>query len=432
MSFAFLIAAPSSGCGKTLTTLALLRAFRDRGMRVASAKSGPDFIDPAFHNAASGESCVNLDAWAMRENLILTLAHEQAQRDGLIIEGAMGLFDGAVDGTGSAADLAKTLNCKIILVLDAARQSQSIAALVHGFATFRPDVQIAGIIANRVGSARHGEMIRKALEPLGIPLFGIVPKDDALILPSRHLGLVQAQEHANIEAFIAKAASIIAQTCDLGAMAKLKWSASQPARCAPSIAPPGQVIAVAKDEAFSFAYSHILSSWREAGAEIRFFSPLADQPLPGCDSVFLPGGYPELHAGKIAGNSNFLESLRLCAKSGIPVYGECGGFMVLGEGLVDKFGNTHAMAGLLPAVTTFANGRRQLGYRRARLVNRAPFLGNAGQIFATHEFHYTSLEKAGDCEPMAEVEDAAGANLGVTGMVRGNVAGSYLHIIDRA
>jgi cobyrinic acid a,c-diamide synthase len=429
--FSFLIAAPSSGSGKTVLTLALLRAFADRGLTMVSAKAGPDFIDPEFHRAATGRACFNLDAWGMRGELLGKIAGRSANADGFIIEGAMGLFDGAVDGSGAAADLAVSLKCPAVLVVDAARQSQSVAALVHGFTRYRPDVNVAGVILNRIGSKRHEQMLREALAPLSVQVFGAVARSESLVLPSRHLGLVQASEQPDIETFISGAAQEIATQCDLDGLAELAWIAPGTKPCKPAIVPPGQVIAVAQDVAFSFAYPHLLQGWRDAGAQISFFSPLADEAVPQSEAVFLPGGYPELHAGRLSQCRNFFGSLRKAAESGAPTYGECGGFMVLGEGLIDAAEARHEMAGLLPLVTSFANKRRHLGYRRALLLNDTPFLGKVGQGFATHEFHYTSMESVGECAPMARIEDATGVDLGEIGMVRGNVAGSYLHIIDR-
>src|SRR5688500_6088484 len=370
---ALILAAPSSGCGKTLITLALLRAFKNSGLRVVSAKVGPDYIDPRFHEVATGRPCVNLDAWGMRRALIdALLVAQQDDADLIIIEGVMGLFDGPEKGKGSTADLARALGIPIVFVVDASHQSQSVAALVHGFATFRKGVRISGVILNKVTSERHGRMLAASL-PKEL-LIGSVPRQTGLEIPSRHLGLKQAQELTDLETLIARAAELAASSIDLE---KLK-SLAQPLAVAPKLpqflSPLVQRIAVARDEAFGFAYEHILAGWRAMGAELRFFSPLADKPpSPDADAVFMPGGYPELHAAKLSLNSNFLDGLGQAAARGALIYGECGGFMVLGRYIADARGKAHPMAALLPHATSFAERKLTLGYRRLKHKGALPF-----------------------------------------------------------
>jgi cobyrinic acid a,c-diamide synthase len=424
---AFMIAAPHSGSGKTVITLGLLRALRNTGVKVASAKAGPDYIDPAFHAAASGVECVNLDPWAMRPALVRVLSWRWlAGADAAVVESMMGLYDGAADGTGSAADLAAHLRLPVVLVIDASRMAQSVAALVGGYRNHRPDLPFAGVILNRVGSERHEAMLRQALAPLGVRVFGVVPSSPALDLPSRHLGLVQAGEHASLEAFIEGAAAHVGAHCDLEGLLELSNSAKKP-RDADFLRAPGKRVAVARDEAFAFAYPHLLTGWRLSGAqEIAFFSPLADEAPPAdCDAVYLPGGYPELHAARLAAAGNFLGGLRAAAARGAFVYGECGGYMVLGDGLVDADGARHPMAGLLRLETSFAQRKRHLGYRRIE--------GGAGLLvgrFRAHEFHYSTALRE-DGEPLfANVSDATGARLPPQGLRAGNVCGSYMHLID--
>jgi len=438
---ALMIAAPASGSGKTVVTLGLLRHLRDRGVAVASAKSGPDYIDPAFHAAASGRACVNLDAWAMRPETLDALAARQAEgADLLVVEAAMGLFDGAPGpgsvGDGSAADLAARFGWPVVLVLDAGGQSFSAAAVLAGFKSFREDIRIAGVIFNRVGSARHEAILRRAAAHPGLPVLGLVPRLPALALPSRHLGLVQAGEHAALEAFLAAAGEAVGAGVDAEALKQVTLL-SPPSRKGRGdhktfIPPLGQRIAVAGDTAFAFAYPHLLAAWRAAGAEILPFSPLADEaPDPSADAVYLPGGYPELQAGRLAGNRRFLDGLRAAAGQGRAVYGECGGYMVLGTGLTDAEGHRHAMAGLLPVETSFAERRLHLGYRRAALAAATP-LGAAGTVWRGHEFHYASILSEGPGEALFEVWDAEGAPLGRLGRRAGSVFGSFFHLIDRA
>ena len=420
-----IIAAPGSGAGKTVITLGLLRALRRRGVDVCSAKSGPDYIDPAFHAAASGGDCVNLDAWAMPSGALRAMAHRQAG-DLLLIEGAMGLFDGApvaggAMGKGSVADLAMVLGLPVVLVVDVARQGQSVAAVVAGLAGFREGVRIAGVILNRVGSARHREMVVRAVEAIGVPVLGVVMRDARMGRQSRHLGLVQAGEDPALEAFIDDAADVVAEGLALAALVDLAEALPE-AGVMPKIPPLGQRIAVARDDAFAFAYPHILAGWRMAGAEVSFFSPLADEgPRADADAVFLPGGYPELHAGRLAGNIGFMGGLRAFQGE---VYGECGGYMVLGEGLVDADGLRHEMLGLLPVSTSFASRKLHLGYRRLTAL-QGPFKGHQ---LSAHEFHYAQIinSQPGD---LFEARDSLDTPLGKIGHRRGWVSGSFAHII---
>lgn len=431
-----LIAAPHSGAGKTTVTLGLLRALRRSGVAVGSAKAGPDYIDPAFHAAASGGSCVNLDPWAMRPALVASLAGEARQQgEAFVVEAMMGLFDGAADGSGSAADLASMLGLTVVLVVDCAKQSHSVAALVRGFATHRTDVAIAGLILNRVGSDRHESLLREALAPLAIPVLGVLPRQPDLALPERHLGLVQAGEHGDLEAFVERAADWIEGGCDLPALTALartgsdSTAAAVPTGIAVPLAPLGQRIAVARDDAFAFSYPHLLAGWRDAGAALSFFSPLADEaPDPAADAVYLPGGYPELHAGRLAAAAFFLAGMRAAAaERGAAIYGECGGYMVLGETLTDADGKAHPMLGLLPLETSFALRKLHLGYRRLELIGGGPWSGP----LRAHEFHYASIVAEGPGEALFRASDARGADLGNHGLRRGRVSGSFLHVIDR-
>jgi cobyrinic acid a,c-diamide synthase len=429
---AMLVAAPRSGAGKTTITLALLAALRRCGLTVRAAKSGPDYIDPAFHAEAAGAPCLNLDSWAMGPALLDSVAHEASVgADLLIVESAMGLFDGAGTGAigeGTAAELAVQLRLPVLLVLDVAGQAQSAAATVLGFASLDPRVRIAGIILNRVGSDRHRASVERAIGTLDIPVLGAIPRDKAIHLPERHLGLVQALEHDDLELLLYRLADLAERHCDLARIQGLAAPLRIDQRPVAALPPPGQRIALASDAAFAFIYPHVLSGWRRAGAEIVLFSPLADEAPPeDCDSCWLPGGYPELHAGTLANAERFKTGLKSFAASR-PVHGECGGYMVLGEGLVDADGIRHAMTGLLTHVTNFAERRLHLGYRAARLLQDCP-LGTAGARLRGHEFHYASLLKPGTDEPLAELFDAEGTALGQSGGRRGHVTGSFFHAI---
>ena len=453
-----LIAAPASGSGKTTVTLALLRLLRDRGVRAASLKVGPDYIDPAFHAAASGRPCRNLDVWAMRgSTFAAAIAAASEDADLLVAEGVMGLFDGATVDQGSTADVAARTGWPVVLVVDAGAMAASAAALVQGFAGFRADVAVAGVIFNRVGSGRHAALLREATVRTGVPVLGCLPRDPALALPDRHLGLVQAAEHPDLECFLAAAAEAARAAIDVEALLSLprgprgrppahdpgasrasgasgasEVSIAPAAEPLPAAFPPlGQRIAVAFDAAFAFVYPLVLEGWRRAGAEVTRFSPLADEaPPPGADAVYLPGGYPELHAGRLAAARGFRAGLRAAADRGAVVYGECGGYMVLGESLVDAHGEAHSMAGLLPLATTFVERRLTLGYRTARTL-AAGALGPAGARFRGHEFHYARVLREDGDEPLFRCTDARGNALGPAGCRAGTVAGSFVHLIDR-
>ncbi|MBO1080569.1 cobyrinate a,c-diamide synthase [Roseomonas haemaphysalidis] len=427
---ALIIAAPRSGSGKTTVTLALLSALRRRGVPVQAAKSGPDYIDPAFHAAATGHPSVNLDSWAMPPALLDVLA---APGGGLkIIEASMGLFDGAGEAEGrqgSAADLAARWGVPVVLVLDVSGQSQSAAAVARGFAAHHPGVRVAGVVLNKLASPRHRAGAEGAMRALGLPVLGAVPREAAIALPERHLGLVQARELDGLPAMLARLADLGEAHLDLEAIAALATPLPAAGGAPPAaLRPPGQRIALASDAAFGFVYPHVLAGWRAAGAELVPFSPLADEPPPpGCDACWLPGGYPELHAGVLAGAGRFLRGLRGFAGR---VHGECGGFMVLGEGLEDAAGQRHAMAGMLGHATSFAKRRMNLGYREATLLADCA-LGPAGTRLRGHEFHYASVTDPGRDAPLAALVDANEAALPPGGGVRGRVSGSFFHAIAR-
>ncbi len=433
MSHCLVISAPASGAGKTTLTLALARAFRDRGLAVQCFKSGPDYIDPAFHAAATGRASVNIDSWAMTRDTIDSLTARADDADLVLIEGSMGLFDGVttpgICGTGASADLADMMGWPVLLVVDPSGQAQTAAAVAAGLRDFRKGVRVAAVVLNRIASPRHEDLVRRAMEAAGIAVVGALPRHAPIALPERHLGLVQAEELARLDGLIAEAARLVAERVDLDAVLRLAecaWSAPL-INAAPRMTPPGQRIALARDAAFSFVYPHVLEGWRAAGAEVVPFSPLADEgPDDAADVCWLPGGYPELHAGRISANSRFCEGLRTFAQSK-PVHGECGGYMVLGAGLTDSKGTHHQMTGLLGLETSFAKRRMHLGYRRAELAVDMP--GHApGTQLRGHEFHYATIVAQPD-PPLAAVRDANGVEVAETGSRRGRVTGTFFHLI---
>jgi cobyrinic acid a,c-diamide synthase len=430
MTAALVVAAPRSGAGKTTVALGLMRAFARRGLAVQPFKCGPDYIDPAFHRVATGRPSYNLDGWAMGSDTLTGLVEGHAG-DLAIAEGVMGLFDG-VDGRGATADIAALLGWPVVLVLDVKGQTETAAAIALGCATYRPDVAIAGVILNRVASARHLGLISPAFERIGLKLFGALSNDPRLTLPERHLGLVQAGETTDLEERLDLLAKALEEQVDLDALlnSARPAGAGRAADSSAFIDPPGQRVALASDRAFSFMYPHLLEHWRARGAAIRPFSPLADEaPASDADAVWLPGGYPELHAGVLASAGRFQAGLRACAGRGVPIHGECGGYMVLGQGLEDADGRRHAMAGLLALETSFARRSLHLGYRTARL-DAACALGPAGTTVLGHEFHYASVLSAGD-EALVECRDALGAVVAEAGARRGPVSGTFFHAISK-
>ena len=425
-----LISAPSSGTGKTTVMLGLLRALAEDGLAVQPFKSGPDYIDPAFHRAASGRASYNIDTWAMDDGLLSAISAKAADADICIAEGSMGLYDGVAtrgqSGFGTSAETAKRMSWPVVLVLDVGGQAQSAAATALGFRNYMPDLPFAGVILNRVASPRHERLTRLGMERAGLPVLGVLPRRGDLTLPERHLGLIQAVEHPDLEAAIAGYAQFLRDHVDLEAI-KAAASGKPIVPGGPLPTPPAQRIALAQDAAFSFTYPHLLEGWRAAGAEILPFSPLADQaPDASADLVWLPGGYPELHAGKLAAAESFRKGLRSHAETR-PVHGECGGYMALGETLIDKAGTAHRMAGLLGLVTSYEKRKFHLGYRRA--VLKSPLPGHAeGAALRGHEFHYSTILEQPDA-PLADVFDADGNPVPETGSWRGTVSGTFFHLI---
>ncbi|CDZ52172.1 cobyrinate a,c-diamide synthase [Neorhizobium galegae] len=432
---ALIIGAPRSGSGKTSVTIGLLRAFARRGVKVRGIKTGPDYIDPGFHEAATHLPGLNLDSWAMAPDLLRHLARGQAEdAELLLIESAMGLFDGIVseeNRSGAASDLARLFGLPVLLVLDVSGQSQTAGVIAYGFAHYDPTVKIAACVLNRAGSERHKKLCGDAIQAAGIPVVGTILRDPSLVLPERHLGLVQASEHPEMDAHIERLADAMEASLDLDAIYTAAKPFNIPSGSAEkSLRPPGQRIALAQDAAFTFLYPHLMREWRSAGAEVVPFSPLADEaPAVGCDVCWLPGGYPELHAGRLAAAENFKTGLARFAETK-PVHGECGGYMVLGETLEDADGVTHAMTGLLSHRTSFAKRRMNLGYRQAEIAENSP-LGGKGDTIRGHEFHYASVVSPGTDQPFATIADGGGKPIGPTGGRRGLVSGAFFHAIAR-
>jgi cobyrinic acid a,c-diamide synthase len=397
------VAGTHSGVGKTTVATGLIAALRQAGHRPAAAKVGPDFIDPGYHALAAGRPPRNLDPWLCGADAILSLAARAAAgADLLIVEGVMGLFDGASDGTvSSTADVARLLDAPVLLVVDASAMSDSVAALVHGYATYRSDVRVAGVILNQVGSPGHETLLREALADRGSgrggpggapPVLGALPRRDALIWRDRHLGLVPvAEQPAQVTAALDRLAVTVTAHVDLPAVLALGKSA--PARQASPVrlpAPgPAIRVAVASGPAFTFTYTDTMDALQAAGAEIVPFDPLSAQSLPGdIDGLVIGGGFPEVHGARLAANTVFLQDLRQRVLGGLPTWAECGGLLLLARRLDGR-----PLAGVVPAEAAMTD-RLNLGYREAVTLVGSP-LGPAGTTMRGHEFHYSALDPPG-------------------------------------
>ncbi|WP_324752532.1 cobyrinate a,c-diamide synthase [Roseovarius sp. Pro17] len=434
-----LISAPASGCGKTTLMLGLLAALRAQGIAVQPFKSGPDYIDPAFHTAASGRASFNLDSWSMDAARIEGLVGNAKGADLILAEGSMGLFDGVAvpgaSGNGASADIAAHMGWPVVLVLDASGAAQSVAATALGFAQMRPDVRLAGVVLNRVASKRHEALIRVGMKQVGITVFGSLPRQKDIAMPERHLGLVQASEQENLPEILSNAAGFVAAHVDIPALIAAAAGTLQDAPPPAQIIPPGQRIALAQDDAFAFVYPHLLAGWRAAGATILPFSPLANEaPDDSADVCWLPGGYPELHAGRIAAAENFRKGLQNFVRTRA-VHGECGGYMAMGVGIIDKDGIRHQMTGLLGLETSFATRKMHLGYRKADLHAAIPGHPALARLRG-HEFHYATILSEPDA-PLAQIIDSNDVVVPETGSVKrydgGGVAtGTFFHMIAEA
>ncbi|MEY3544464.1 MAG: hypothetical protein RLZZ247_621 [Cyanobacteriota bacterium] len=399
-----LIAAPASGSGKTLVSLALTALARRRSRSIQTFKVGPDYLDPQLLTAASGRPCRNLDPLLCGETWVQGSFQQHGSRAELsLVEGVMGLFDGrGASSEGSSAHVAKLLKLPVVLVVEASRQAGSVAALVRGFRDHQPSLQLAGVVLNGVGSARHHALLAEALHSIAMPLLGALPRHDSLELPSRHLGLLPAHELADLEQRLGAWADLAERHLELEQLWPLLQAPTptpephfQPSNTEPASTGREPVrIAIASDAAFHFRYPEASELLVEQGVEVQHWSPLADQPLPeDCQALVLPGGYPELHAAQLAGSQRSLQELRRAQRHGLPIYAECGGLLLLGQALTDQQGNSHAMAGLLPFQAE--RGQLSLGYRSATALRSGLVLQQGEQVNG-HEFHRWQLNSSPD------------------------------------
>jgi cobyrinic acid a,c-diamide synthase len=421
----------SSGAGKTTTTIAVTRALRARGLRVATFKCGPDYLDPTYHARAAGTPSQNLDGWMMgRDAVRATFARASAGADIALVEGVMGLFDGEspTSEAGSTAEIAKWLGAPVVLVVDASGMARSAAALVHGFASFDPGLRLEGAICNRVGSRGHLDLLRKALGPA--QTFGGLPRDAEKSFPERHLGLVTGTAESLPDALLDQWGALAAEWLDVDRLLALASTAhALPAD--PDVAPAARPaahcrIGLAHDEAFHFYYSDNLRRLEDSGATLVRFSPIHDAALPDVDGVYLGGGYPELHAAQLAANTSMRASVAAFAARGGPVYAECGGLMYLSATLKTRDGAPHAMVGLFPATVVMRDKLQALGYVEAE-TQRPTLLGPAGTRFRGHQFRYSELSLEGDVELAYSVRRRRGDHTSLEGYQQGNVLASYVH-----
>jgi len=418
------VAGTCSGSGKTSLATGLMAALRARGLEVAAAKVGPDFIDPGYHQLATGRPGRNLDAWMCGPELVAPLAGRAAAgADVLVVEGVMGLFDGAADGTpSSTADIARLLDAPVVLVVDCSSQAASVAALVHGFATFDEDLPLAGVILNKLASDSHEAMVRRALAeaPVPVPVLGALLRDERFRWRDRHLGLVPVAERPDeVAASLSALAELVAERCDLDELVRIARSA--PPLETGEVPMPAHVgptrIAVAGGRAFTFSYPDNLEALGAAGAEIVAFDPLVDEALPaGVDALVVGGGFPEVMAEQLTANEPLCRDVRAQIERGLVVWAECGGLLWLGEAL-----DGHRMVGAVKAEAAMTD-RLTLGYRTAVLQAATP-LGPVGTELRGHEFHYTAMEPAGDALLLT---GRTGTSTGGFGTER--LLASYLHV----
>lgn len=432
MPKALLIAGTSSGCGKTSVALGLMKAFARKGLVVQGFKSGPDFIDPGLHRMATALPSHNLDGWMLPRDEILRIFRRNHEGcDISIIEGAMGLFDGigAVSEEGSAAELAKILGVPVLLVVNARGMARSAAALVKGYAEFDPNLTLDAVLFNMAGSPAHGRILAEALDGRGVRVLGSLPRVPGLELPSRHLGLVTAEDLDRREERLNALADWVEQSLDMDALLAALPEFSLPSLTDGGVKMPETRIGYARDRAFCFYYEENLRMLRQAGAELVPFSPLEDYNLPpALKGLYLGGGYPELHAEQLAANTAMLGKVRDFCASGKPVYAECGGFMYLMKSLRTRDGREHAMAGVFDFSCAMQGRHQALGYREVELASDT-VLGGVGQRARGHEFHYSQLR--GEDPAAAEayrVFDRSGRTDGAGGFLKGNCLGSYVHL----
>lgn len=428
-----LIAAPHSGSGKTTIVCGLLAAMKKRGLEVNPFKIGPDYIDTGWHTAACGRAASNLDTWLMTPASMKSMFLERAAlADISVTEGVMGLYDGGRDGVSSTAEISKLLKIPVVLVIDAKSMGESAAAIALGFRQYDSDVDIRGVILNRLGSETHRQMICEAMDKIDMPVLGALFRDEGLRLPERHLGLLPTHENSDAEAVIKRLGEISENSLDIGALIKIAESAPdidihRLKEDALSRIKSSVKIGVARDEAFSFYYPESLAVLEEMGAEIVYFSPLRDSALPQVSGLIFGGGFPEIFAAQLSANRSMLAAVKRAAEAGMPIYAECGGYMYLTEELIDFDDKAHAMAGVIPHKTKMNKQLQTVGYVEAEALHDT-ILCPAGAVMRGHEFHFSSAASTDAKESPAFLFRKNRTNAVYTGgYATSNVLASYLH-----
>lgn len=432
-----LIAGTHSGVGKTTITLGFMSVLKDMGYTVQGFKVGPDYIDPSHHTAITERPSRNLDTWFMHRHICLELFEHAFQGASMaVIEGVMGLYDGCLDGTesGSTAHLAKILNVPVVLVMDAKGLSRSAGAIVLGYKNFDKEVEIAGVILNRIKSERHYTAVKNSIEDHGkIPVLGYLPFHEEILLPERHLGLVPSAEQELSKSAYQKIGKLLSATVDIDKLISIASSSKNlPAFektvfCGINERFPCR-IAVAMDEAFNFYYQDNLDLLELYGAELTYFSPLYDKYLPAdIHGLYIGGGFPELYASLLASNTTMKESIQKAYRNGVVIYGECGGMMYLLEKLIDFKNNTHEMCGILKGATKMENKRQGLGYIMVKAIHDT-VLCIKGDIFKAHEFHWSSLQVPAGTQYAYEVSKYGDNTPKQDGLIADRVLGSYSHV----
>jgi cobyrinic acid a,c-diamide synthase len=430
---AVVIAGATSGVGKTTIATGLMGALVRHGLRVQPFKAGPDYIDPTYHTKVTGTPCRNLDTWMLGGGTIVELFHRAIRgQDIAVVEGVMGLYDGrsATGDEGSTAELAKLLNAPVLLVLDSRKGARSLAAMAGGYRDFDPALRLEGVILNGIGSDRHCELCREAIEHYtGLPVVGYLPRREDLTLPERHLGLVPTVEGKVSREILNRIIAQCQATFDLPAILKIAegFKAPVPTNSVFPLSPvkPSVGIAVARDEAFSFYYQDSLDLLEARGAELVPFSPLQDTALPpGVSGIYIGGGFPELYAPELAANAAMREAVRNAARDGMPVYAECGGLMYLGESTGDFEQKSYDMAGVLPVASRIHSPKLSLGYRTVKALRDNPLLPT-GETVRGHEFHWSVLASGEEKANAYAIVDGGDRR---EGFQQGNVLASYVHL----
>lgn len=415
-----LVAATNSGCGKTTFTLGLLRLLRRRGLEVAGFKCGPDYIDPKFHQLASGRESINLDLYMMSpEHVGSTYARYSQGADAIVVEGVMGLYDGSEKMQGSPAEIAKLLDIPVVLLVNAASSAYSVGAIIYGYKHWQPGVRIVGVVFNRVASENHYSFLADAARDAGVESLGYIPRTQSLEVPSRHLGL-SLEELARLDAFPDQVADLLEAHVDIARLLELCASPSPQVieEQLPEPSAHGMRIAVARDEAFNFSYPENIRALERLGA-VCYFSPLRDATLPECELLYLPGGYPEFYLDRLSANSAMRSSIRDYAEAGGRILAECGGMMYLTRAIIDEDGSSYPMCGILDNAATMQGMKLSLGYRCVR---------TKALELRGHEFHYSRLIEPGSEAVVAEQFGAKGNKVPTALYRYRNVLAGYTHL----